>query len=109
MSNIIKTPDIELNISDTNDNDYIITISIDGMTCSSCSTTVKNAINKLNFVKKTSINLLTGIGNITINNDKVKDKINTIINTVDDMGFQAKLIDNNNNKNKVNIYFLLVN
>lgn len=79
---------------------------IQGMTCSSCSTHVENAVKKLNGIKSVNVNLLSN--NMLVQYDENILNISEIINEVEKAGYGAKLQDSHqkkeesNNKNELN-------
>jgi Cu+-exporting ATPase len=85
--------DIELNkIYDTSD------ITINGMTCASCSSSVENHIKSLDGIKEVNVNLITGKGHIEYNVTKIN--IRYILEEINNMGFDA-FITKENNEGKV--------
>ena len=80
--------DIELsNIYDVSD------ITINGMTCASCSSSIENKINSLDGIKYINVNLVTGKGKVEYNVEKIN--IRTILNEINHMGFDAFLTKEN--------------
>lgn len=69
---------------------------IQGMTCSSCSSHVEKAVNKLEGIKNVNVNLLSN--NMTVEYDESKLNNETIIKAVIDAGYGAKTIDEENKK-----------
>jgi len=85
--------DIELNnIYDVSD------ITINGMTCASCSSSIENHIRSLDGIKEISVNLITGRGKVEYNVEKIN--IRKILNEINNMGFDA-FITKENNEEKV--------
>lgn len=62
---------------------------IQGMTCSSCSSHVDKAVNRLDGVKNVSVNLLSN--SMTLEFDEKKLSTEDIVNAVDKAGYQATL------------------
>lgn len=80
--------DIELsNIYDVSD------ITINGMTCASCSSSIENKINSLDGIKYINVNLVTGKAKVEYNVEKIN--IRTILNEINHMGFDAFLTKEN--------------
>jgi len=70
---------------------------IQGMTCSSCSSHVEKAVNKLEGIKEINVNLLSN--NMVVEYDESKIKNEDIIQAVIDAGYNANVSDANS-KNK---------
>ena len=79
---------------------------IQGMTCSSCSTHVENAVKKLKGIKNVNVSLLSN--NMLAEYDENVLNISEIINAIEEAGYGAKLQDSHqkkeelNNKNELN-------
>lgn len=69
---------------------------IQGMTCSSCSSHVEKAVNKLQGIKNVNVNLLSN--NMTVEYDESKLNNETIIKAVIDAGYGAKTAEEENKK-----------
>jgi len=67
---------------------FVAEIAITGMTCGSCVGAVTGAIEELPFVTHVSVNLLSHSGMVEFEG---KDKANTIVEKVEDIGFDASL------------------
>lgn len=70
--------------------DEISMLSISGMTCASCSSSIENDIKSCYGVKDISVNLITGKAVIKYNSSI---SIRNIINRVENLGFEAKLVN----------------
>ena len=85
---------------------YNLTLSITGMTCTSCTGTIEKALIALDGVDKNSVfvTLLTNTAKVIY--DAAIIKASDIVETVEDVGFDALIIENkvihvnNNNNNK---------
>lgn len=77
--------------------------SIQGMTCSSCSSHVEKAVNKLQGIKNVNVNLLSN--NMIVEYDEEKLNNETIIKAVIDAGYGISLSEekNKNDNKKDNI------
>ena len=64
-----------------------LTVAIDGMSCSSCSNTVLNAITPIEGVCSASVNLTTNSALIFLNTDIVTEEV--ILNAINEIGFDA--------------------
>ena len=73
-----------------------VKFDIQGMTCSSCSSHVEKAVNKLDGIKIVNVNLLSN--NMIVEYDENQLKSEEIIKAVIDAGYRANLSDENNNK-----------
>ncbi|KAI9789216.1 MAG: hypothetical protein M1833_002444, partial [Piccolia ochrophora] len=60
------------------------TISIEGMTCSSCVSTITKGLQELSSVRSVNINLLTHSGNITVSQ---RDRVEDIVRRVEELGY----------------------
>lgn len=70
--------------------------NIQGMTCSSCSSHVEKAVNKLQGIKNVNVNLLSN--NMIVEYDESKLNNETITKAVIDAGYGAKAIAEENKK-----------
>lgn len=77
---------------------YEAKISIQGMTCGSCVAAVTNGLESLDGVKSVSISLITERGSIEY--DSVKLSSSEIVERVEDCGFDAQLIEDNQENNE---------
>ena len=64
------------------------TIGIQGMTCSSCVSSITHAVQQLPFVRSTNVNLLTNSGTVVFEG---KEKVREIVQAVEDAGFDANI------------------
>lgn len=84
-----------------------VKFDVQGMTCSSCSSHVERAVNKLNGIKSVNVNLLSN--NMIVEYDEQKIDNNEIIQAVAQAGYNASLSEkkekknNKKDKNKENI------
>ncbi|ODV86502.1 hypothetical protein CANARDRAFT_27701 [[Candida] arabinofermentans NRRL YB-2248] len=83
------------NLIDHNDNDNdsesieTITLQINGMTCANCSNSIEDVVNQLDGVISCNVALSTEEAKITFDQNKIG--IRTILNSIDDCGFEAIL------------------
>ena len=75
-----------------------VKFDIQGMTCSSCSSHVEKAVNKLEGIKKVTVNLLSN--NMLVEYDEGKTNNNIIIKAVIDAGYGACVSNNKNSEEK---------
>lgn len=68
---------------------YTVTLSIGGMTCASCATSVTHALQELSFVKNANVNLMTN--SALINYAGPSDLSNKLLEAVEDCGFEASI------------------
>lgn len=64
------------------------TIGIHGMTCSSCVSSITHAVQQLPCVRSINVNLLTNSGTVVFEG---REKLNDIIEAIEDAGFDASL------------------
>lgn len=64
--------------------------NLEGMTCASCAQTIENAVNKMDGVAVANVNLATE--KMAIDYDPVKTSINQIIETVQNSGYSAEIL-----------------
>lgn len=77
---------------------------VGGMTCSACSARVEKCVSILEGVEKVSVNLLTNSMQISYDDSKINSE--TIINTVINTGYTARLYNSgtNNTTNKKSVF-----
>ncbi|VAW21133.1 Mercuric ion reductase, partial [hydrothermal vent metagenome] len=68
-----------------------ISLKIEGMTCSSCSSHIEKDINKIKGILSSSVNHETGVGTFTYEKDKLNKKV--IVNTINNIG-HYKVVSN---------------
>lgn len=71
--------------------DHSLTLSIGGMTCASCATSISHALNQLDFVRNVSVNLMTNSASLDYIGDKTLCK--EIVVAITDIGFDASIAD----------------
>lgn len=71
--------------------DHSLTLSIGGMTCTSCATSISHALNQLDFVRNVRVNLMTNSASLDYIGDKALSK--EIIAAITHIGFDASLVD----------------
>lgn len=70
----------------------ILALSIKGMTCASCASSITHALESLEFVRSAKINLLTNSATVAYNGaDESPEKI---VGIIGDVGFDASIVDN---------------
>ncbi|KPI35924.1 Copper-exporting P-type ATPase A [Cyphellophora attinorum] len=69
--------------------DCLVTIAIEGMTCSSCLATITRGLENLPIVSKISIDLVSNSGTFTI---KGKSKVQELIDGIEDLGYGAEVV-----------------
>ncbi|TFY72980.1 hypothetical protein EVG20_g14 [Dentipellis fragilis] len=67
---------------------YLLTLSIGGMTCASCSSTITRLLSELQDVSEVSINLLANSGSVVI---KSKELAAKVTETIEDAGYDATI------------------
>lgn len=71
--------------------DHSLTLSIGGMTCASCATSISHALNQLGYVRNVSVNLMTNSASLDYVGDKALCK--EIVTAITDIGFDASIAD----------------
>lgn len=76
---------------------YTATLSISGMTCSSCTTTVTKVVGDLPFVTSTDVNLVANSATVTY--QAPEENVQKVIQAIEDAGYEATLhhVDPRNN------------
>jgi Cu+-exporting ATPase len=72
-----------------------LTIKINGMTCGACISYISNALECINGISSVAISIVTDRGTIRYEPAVVTPA--TIINTIEECGFEAEIINNSNN------------
>ncbi|KAF2750917.1 copper-transporting P-type ATPase [Sporormia fimetaria CBS 119925] len=67
---------------------YKAIISITGMTCSSCVSSITHAVEQLPYVRSVDVNLLTNTGTVIFD---CKRHIDEVVSTIEDAGFDARV------------------
>jgi len=74
----------------TGESRNIILLTVGGMTCSSCSSSIRTALTNLPMVESAEVNLLTGLAKVTLN-EKAVVAPSTLVDCIEDIGFEASL------------------
>jgi heavy metal translocating P-type ATPase len=77
----------------------IIDITINGMTCASCSASIEDSVGKLNGIKSIRVNLITGKGLVEYNIGKIN--LREILFRIRNLGFDAFLTKDDSKEIKV--------
>ncbi|MFC1608823.1 heavy metal translocating P-type ATPase [Patescibacteria group bacterium] len=77
-----------------------ITLKISGMTCASCVLHIENDLEKLNGIKKATINLPLKRGSVTFDPSKIT--IESILNSVERSGYTAEILNDHKKHQKDN-------
>ncbi|KAF8837675.1 heavy metal translocatin [Paxillus ammoniavirescens] len=72
------------------DTPHIITLSVGGMTCSSCVATITEMLSQLPGVFEVVVNLLSNSATLIV---EKKSLISSVTETIDDCGFEAEVIN----------------
>ncbi|KAF2109498.1 E1-E2 ATPase-domain-containing protein [Lophiotrema nucula] len=67
---------------------YKATLSLSGMTCSSCVSSITHAVQQLPYVRSIDVNLLTSSGTVVFDG---KHRIEEIVTAIEDTGFDASV------------------
>ncbi|EIN10752.1 heavy metal translocatin [Punctularia strigosozonata HHB-11173 SS5] len=84
-----KAPEPALDIS-AEEGPYYVTVSVGGMTCVSCSNTITDVVSQVDGVLNVVVNLLGNSASVTV---KRRDIVPTVLETIEDCGFEAELMD----------------
>ncbi len=71
------------------DEEYKVTLSIEGMTCGSCVGTVTRGLQELLFVKEVNVDLVGHRGLISFNGKK---NLQELLEKIDDLGYDANVV-----------------
>ncbi|TFY75906.1 hypothetical protein EWM64_g8105, partial [Hericium alpestre] len=69
---------------------FLLTLSIGGMTCASCSSTITRLVSELKGVSEVSINLLGNSGSMVIER---KELLDDIVDVIESAGYEATVMD----------------
>ena len=69
---------------------FTASLSVGGMTCGSCVSNIKNTVDKMKGVITTTVDLLSN--SAVIEYSGKKDKINDIVETIEDIGYEATVV-----------------
>lgn len=69
---------------------YNLTLSVGGMTCSSCTKAIKDAVKVLDFVESVEVDLITNSTRIRFRG--AANKAALIVETIEDIGYEAQII-----------------
>ena len=83
--------------SSNNGQHYEISLSVSGMTCSSCSSTVESALKSVNSVQSAAVDLIGEVATVIINIDRQSNELaqelaEELINAIEDTGFEAEML-----------------
>ncbi|KAK5936514.1 hypothetical protein PMZ80_011241, partial [Knufia obscura] len=70
---------------------YIATISIEGMTCASCSGTITAELEQMDIVQHVSVNLLSNSATVTFSGPS--SNADNIVEAIEDVGYEATIDD----------------
>ncbi|MCJ1350584.1 MAG: hypothetical protein MMC33_000565 [Icmadophila ericetorum] len=88
------TPDYPTTCTQPSDSSiYDVTMSIEGMTCVSCTNAITKALQDLAFVKVANVDLMTNSAQVRIMGPDTLVK--TLIKTIEDIGYEASVTDCN--------------
>lgn len=69
---------------------YEVTLSISGMTCSSCSSTVEAALKSASGVQNAAVDLIGEVASVQVSGDD--DVAHKLVEAAEDMGFDAQIL-----------------
>ena len=67
---------------------YKATLSLSGMTCSACVSSISHGVEQLPWVRSVDVNLLTSSGTVAFHG---KDHAEELVSTIEDLGFEASI------------------
>lgn len=67
----------------------LVTIRVDGMTCSNCTQSITNEVLKIEGIVSCNVSLLTHLAEIQIDSNKFDDSLQFLVRTIEDCGFDA--------------------
>ena len=107
-SAIMESSNLPYNPNDiTSTNSYqnadIITLTIGGMTCSSCVNSIENALHNIDGVEQAKVNMLTEKATIQYNASKTN--VEHLIETVESIGYDAQIDKQSHGSNEMQLQF----
>ncbi|KAG5727494.1 putative copper-transporting ATPase 3 [Termitomyces sp. T112] len=69
---------------------FSVTLSVSGMTCSSCAITISEVISRISGVHNATVNVLDGFAEAIIVN---KDLADSVFHAIEDCGFEARILN----------------
>ncbi|MCJ1410156.1 hypothetical protein MMC19_004241 [Ptychographa xylographoides] len=90
----VETPD---QTSQDPPDSYILTLSIGGMTCASCTSAIKNALQNLDYVKSADVDLITNSARVQFVGDKGSET--SIADAIEDVGYEVSIASCEPSKN----------
>ncbi|KAG1892472.1 heavy metal translocatin [Suillus subluteus] len=85
----LEDPEWSLNKAGIDDVAHLVTLSVGGMTCSSCSGTITEMVSQLPGISEVVVNLLNNSATVTVAR---KDLVGSVTKTIDDCGFEVDVI-----------------
>lgn len=97
ISLLLNEHDSTFTQSSNNGQHYEISLSVSGMTCSSCSSTVESALKSVNSVQSAAVDLIGEVATVIINIDRQSNELaqelaDDLINAIEDTGFEAEML-----------------
>ncbi|KAI0068680.1 heavy metal translocatin [Artomyces pyxidatus] len=68
---------------------YLVSLSIGGMTCASCTSTITRLLSELTDVSDIAINLLGKSGSVTVRRE---DQVDAVVDTIESAGYEATVM-----------------
>lgn len=93
---IIDNANVDIEMNQVYDK---VDITINGMTCASCSASIENGVGKLNGVKSVQVNLITGKGVVEYN--VTRTNIRDILKYINNLGFDSYVTRDDSKEQKV--------
>ncbi|KAJ9610526.1 hypothetical protein H2200_005303 [Cladophialophora chaetospira] len=70
---------------------YVVSLSIGGMTCASCTSAITKGLDNLDFVKSADVNLMSNTARVVIH--APKDNSDKLVEEIEDLGYDAAIQD----------------
>lgn len=86
-------------LDDSSDKIDVINITINGMTCASCSASIENGMNNIDGIKSVNVNLITG--KCIIEYDITRKNVRDILLYINELGFDGYITDDDSKEKKV--------
>lgn len=90
QKNLSAHEDHEAALNEAKDDRCVVSLSIGGMTCASCSSTITDALTELPGVRDVSVSLLGSSATVTLDNESLSS---TVTQAIEDIGYEAAVVD----------------
>jgi copper chaperone CopZ len=83
-------PSVPAGIEDHDTGPFRVTLSVGGMTCSSCSGTITKMVSDLQGISEVAVSLLSKSATVIIDHKRL---VQDVVRAVEDCGFEAEVMD----------------